>query len=190
MTDDPAQEKAEDSQPSNGESAAIDQKIRDAIASAVDDSLAGYRKKTNREFSDLRRKLSSVGETPAKTQDEDGGRDAPAEALSRDDVAALVEIGRLQASVDPSIVDALSGLNLSPVQERSILSEIAKTKGQPSKGRDARSTLRATTSATRESAPKPRSLKEYAAIRKNDPERAKALEADPTFDPSSLPYRV
>jgi len=110
--------------------------------------------------------------------------------LSRDDVDALIEIGRLHASVEPSISEAIGNLNLSPVQEKSILSEIAKLKGQLRQGRDARSTQRATTSAARESAPQPRSLKEYAAIRKSDPERAKALDADPTFDPTKLPYRV
>lgn len=182
----------------------LDSAVIAAIKSAVLESTSGltesYAKKEkamNHELASMRRKMKRGPEADAALElaeaSNGNGRDVHADQLTRDDVSALIKVGSLRSQVSSSAtVDAIQGLDLSPSQEAAILEAIlAGAPNQPaSQGRDAREIKRTATSAIRNSVPLPRSQREYLDLRKSDPKRYAALDADPAFDPTDLPYRV
>ena len=120
-------------------------------------------------------------------------------ALTRDDVKAALEVGKLQASLSAEalaeIEPEIEGL---PFVEQARILRIAakaaaKSEARPERASDHRperaETRRATAAASRETVSRPETLADYVELAAKDPKRKAALDADPTFDPSELPRR-
>lgn len=112
-----------------------------------------------------------------------------------DDVGAMLQLVRLASDLGPAAERHLEKERQAgaTVPELLRLAEAMKvTRGaavaQPS-APIAVPAGTAATSAARSSPSHPRTLNEYAELARKDPELKRALDADPTFDPSTLPRR-
>lgn len=150
-----------------------------------------FAKKINAEQARLRKKLAApTDEAPAPAA-------APASVATMADVSAAFEIGKLEASLPAELVESLaSELEGMSYPERAraykIAALAARTGATPTHRPETGANTgpgRAATSARRESVPRPRTLVEYSALAAKDPKRKALLDADDTFDPSTLPYR-
>ncbi len=186
-----AVEMTANSEPSDSVDAAVLAVIKSEVerqAAELSEQSAGKIKSLNHELAQLRRKLKKSGQEPleqAVSQDSHG------QQLSRQDVAALIEVGNLRAKANLSqdALDVITGLDLSPSQEAAILGALASNQPVSQTARDAREIKRGTTSAPRQSAQIPTTQQEWLSLRKSDPRRFSDLNADPGFDPSDLPMR-
>lgn len=154
-------------------------------------SLASYQSKTNKELAGLRRK-TKAGQVPTENQTTpNGARDAAA-GVSEEVVQAYVALGELRGRLDPDQLESLSDLleGRSAIDQRAILEGVVRSNGQKARskpGRDVRTTTRGAPPAPRDSDPRPQTLAEYVALAKSNPDKKARLDADPDFDPASLP---
>lgn len=154
----------------------------------IQEQTQGKIKSLNHELAQFRRKLKKNGQEPVE---QTASQDSHGQQLSRQDVAALIEVGNLRAKADLSqdALEVITGLDLSPSQEAAILGALASNQPVSQKARDAREIKRGTTSAPRQSAQIPTTQQQWLSLRKSDPKRFSDLNADPSFDPSELPMR-
>lgn len=154
----------------------------------IQEQTQGKLKSLNHELAQFRRKLKKNGQEPVE---QTASQDSHGQQLSRQDVAALIEVGNLRAKANLSqdALEAITGLDLSPSQEAAILGALASNQPVSQKARDAREIKRGTTSAPRQSAQIPTTQQQWLSLRKSDPKRFSDLNADPSFDPSELPMR-
>lgn len=154
----------------------------------IQEQTQGKLKSLNHELAQFRRKLKKNGQEPVE---QTASQDSHGQQLSRQDVAALIEVGNLRAKADLSqdALEVITGLDLSPSQEAAILGALASNQPVSQKARDAREIKRGTTSAPRQSAQIPTTQQQWLSLRKSDPKRFSDLNADPSFDPSELPMR-
>lgn len=154
----------------------------------IQEQTQGKLKSLNHELAQFRRKLKKNGQEPVE---QTASQDSHGQQLSRQDVAALIEVGNLRAKTNLSqdALEVITGLDLSPSQEAAILGALASNQPVSQKARDAREIKRGTTSAPRQSAQIPTTQLQWLSLRKSDPKRFSDLNADPSFDPSELPMR-
>lgn len=154
----------------------------------IQEQTQGKLKSLNHELAQFRRKLKKNGQEPVE---QTASQDSHGQQLSRQDVAALIEVGNLRAKANLSqdALEVITGLDLSPSQEAAILGALASNQPVSQKARDAREIKRGTTSAPRQSAQIPTTQQQWLSLRKSDPKRFSDLNADPSFDPSELPMR-
>lgn len=120
---------------------------------------------------------------------------AAAEKTARtpqDDVNAAIELGELRAALPGEVRQAvLAEMADLPVTDQVKLLKIAALIGQPKQPGSTTDTLtttaRAAPSAPRSDVVRPRTLNEYMELSTKDPKRKAKLDADKTFDPSTLP---
>jgi len=153
-------------------------------------SLASYQSKTNKELAGLRRK-AKAGQAPTENQQPSTDSRDAAGGVSEEVVQAYVALGELRGRLDPDQLESLSDLleGRSAIDQRAILEGVVRSNGQKARskpGRDARST-RGVPPAPRDSDPRPQTLNEYVALAKSNPDKKARLDADPDFDPASLP---
>lgn len=195
----PPAEMAEDTDAEPALDAGIVQAIEAAVVKGVEGHLEAFQtrnKAVNHELATMRRRLKRATPEQADEHVETSTGNGQSNGngnghLSRDDVKALMAVGRLQTQVSESTWEGIQGLDLQPTQEAAILDAIIKGQSnqQASPGREVREINRATTSAARNSVPRPASQKEFFSLRKTDKRRYETLSQDPSFDPSALPYR-
>ena len=154
-------------------------------------SLASYQSKTNKELAGLRRK-SKAGQVPAENQQPSTDSRDAAGGVSEEVVQAYVALGELRGRLDPDQLESLSDLleGRSAIDQRAILEGVSRTSGKKlgsKPGRDVRPTTRGAPPASRDSDPRPQTLNEYVALAKSNPDKKARLDADPDFDPASLP---
>lgn len=153
-------------------------------------SLANYQSKTNKELAGLRRR-AKAGQVPAENQQPSTDSRDAAGGVSEEVVQAYVALGELRGRLDPDQLESLSDLleGRSAIDQRAILEGVSRAGGKKSgskPGRDARST-RGAPPAARDSDPRPQTLAEYVDLAKSNPDKKARLDADPEFDPASLP---
>tara|TARA_Y100000310_G_scaffold340834_1_gene437956 strand:+ start:4145 stop:4747 length:603 start_codon:yes stop_codon:yes gene_type:complete len=166
--------------------------VVEAVTQAVMQAVDGRFKKYNSELAGFRRKLKGPEAEPAPADAAGGQRDAAAATFTQEDVQAMISAERLRAQVPETVRDKYAEqLNALPPQQQSLMmAMLADMAAQPGRGATLEKTsARATVAAQRETAPRPSSQVEYFRLRKDDPKRAAALDADPSFDPGDLPYR-
>ena len=154
-------------------------------------SLASYQSKTNKELAGLRRK-TKAGQVPAENHETPNGSRDAAGGVSEEVVQAYVALGELRGRLDPDQLESLSDLleGRSAIDQRAILEGVSRTSGKKlgsKPGRDVRSTTRGAPPAARDSDPRPQTLAEYVDLAKSNPDKKARLDADPEFDPASLP---
>ncbi len=137
-------------------------------------------------------------ETKPKADEEET---QPAKAsLTNEDLDAAVEVGELRARLPKELLDEVADEleGKSYREKRDALRWLARGQGgrgeTPTKSRDEKSdatrTTRGAPPANRDAAPRPRSLQEFRALAAKDPKAFEALNKDPNFDPSELPYTL
>ena len=187
-----AVETTANSDPSDSVDAAVLAVIKSEVerqSLEIQEQTQGKLKSLNHELAQFRRKLKKNGQEPVE---QTASQDSHGQQLSRQDVAALIEVGNLRAKADLSqdALEVITGLDLSPSQEAAILGALASNQPVSQKAaRDAREIKRGTTSAPRQSAQIPTTQQQWLSLRKSDPKRFSDLNADPSFDPSELPMR-
>lgn len=154
-------------------------------------SLASYQSKTNKELAGLRRK-AKAGQAPTENQTTPNGARDAAGGVSEEVVQAYVALGELRGRLDPDQLESLSDLleGRSAIDQRAILEGVVRSNGQKARskpGRDVQSSKRGVPPAPRDSDPRPQTLSEYVALAKSNPDKKARLDADPDFDPASLP---
>lgn len=155
----------------------------DRFASKINGEMARHRKRAN----------GTNGATPEPKHEGTNGTNGATPAVTMSDVEAAMEIGRLEvalpAGVREELAPDLEGLGFA--ERAKLLRLAAKIAGgatpKNSTGpRRTQETQRATTSASRDSAPHPRTMAEYLEIATSKPELKRKLDRDPTFDPYAL----
>jgi hypothetical protein len=154
-------------------------------------SFATYQSKTNKELAGLRRK-TKAGQVPAEIQQPSTDSRDAAGGVSEEVVQAYVALGELRGRLDPDQLESLSDLleGRSAIDQRAILEGVSRANGKKlgsKPGRDVRTSTRGAPPAPRDSDPRPRTLAEYVALAKSNPDKKARLDADPEFDPAALP---
>lgn len=175
--------------------AAVPEDLDKRIGAAVTAALAPYAKKWNGELADLRRATKRPAGEPAAAPASEDPAPTP---LTRADLDAMRELGRLEAKLDAAALaalqedDAIKGLPLSAqaavmrhlVAARSVTD---KDRGGTPEATPNPPPARSGASAVKDPIPSVRSQAEFLELRRKDPKAAQRLLDSDDFDLSELP---
>jgi hypothetical protein len=165
-----------------------------AIAKTLNEVLETV-KKHDGKISDLGKGLGKVRE---KVREPEAGDPRPAPALTHADLDSAMKLGQLSAKLPESAQAAIQKLRdegasyqTAATFAQTMLDALSSLQAPATGVRTAVDppvpTGAAATSAPRTSPAHPRSLSEFAEIKRKDPDRFKQLMSDPTFHPDELP---